>query len=151
MRYLRSTMYKNDEEHVTMVTAEDSLKDEIHVAANEMVTGDNVDVEIFDCDGDLVSATLEGEQRALPRLPDVARKGIILTNWCIAMLQKLKPDGLLGTKSPVPLEAEIIEGILREVAQHHAYKDHRIILISGEEPRMVTLKNGQVRTTVMGS
>ena len=107
MRYLRSTLYKDDKEHITMVAAEDSLKDEIHVAANEMVTGDNIDVEIFDCDGDLVAATLEGEKLALPRLPDVVRRGIILTNWCIAMLQKLNRTGTLGTKSPVPLSAEI--------------------------------------------
>jgi hypothetical protein len=138
MRYLRASFYKNETEHVTTVIAEDSLKTDIHSAANGMVMGNEVDVEIFEHGGDLIAATMEGERRAAKRLPDAERKRIILLNWCIAMLQSL-----------VPLPVDTIWGVLEEVRKHPSYRSQKVVLASEVHPHAVFLENGKLRTERM--
>lgn len=146
-RYLRQTLFYPGKEPVTMVVPEDSLKVDIHVAANQMRQefGELVDIEIFEWRDDLVSATAEAARRAARgRLPVERRNQDVLHDYLIATLHLVRSGGMIAPRSPAPLTAAQVRGILESVAQHPEYENQNVLVLTSDR-KAVYLTAGHVR------
>lgn len=136
----------SDPAHKVYVMSKDDLQEDIHVFANRTREqfGDDAEVEIFEWDDDLASASAEAKRRSKTRMSQEERHRGTLHDWIIAMfLTKLKAHGNLGVKDPAPLPAAVIKEILEEVRQHPSY-EHQTVTVPSSDGKFVFLKAGKV-------
>jgi len=137
MKYIRSSLFDPSGENspLTMVFPEDSLKTDIWTAANQMridatrleVKG-AVDVEIFEHDGDFLSAVIEAKKRAEKRIDEMIRHKDTLYDFLIATFKNglLTDRGTISTTRPSPLDKEDIFEVLMRAVKHSSYRGFRI-------------------------
>jgi hypothetical protein len=141
MLWLRETKYGPGTHPVTMVIAEDGLKEDIHVVANADRTlfGRAVDVEIFEWENDLQSATFEAGRRAATRLPEKTHLMNVLHDFLISSFLKSKRETLIAPRSVTPLDAVDIRQVLLAVMTHPGYKG-QIVKLTSSDRRIVALE-----------
>lgn len=147
MRYLRQSFYGLGKGVATTVCSETDLKVDIHVAANLLRTensaGVDTDIEIFECDGDLETATRLANELAQKRVSKKKRRYDTFYDWVIAMLDRVQPDGSIGTKSDQPLSVEEIRKAFMAVVKHPLYKGQTVVALSIDH-LPVMIQKGQV-------
>lgn len=141
MLWLRETIYKAGKHPVTMVIAEDGLKEDIHVVANADRTlfGRSVDVEIFEWENDLQSATLEAARRATMRLPEKTHFMDTLHDFLIVSFLKSKRETIIAPSSVTPIDAVDIRQVLLAVMGHPGYKG-QIVKLMSRDRKIVALE-----------
>lgn len=149
-RYLRNSIFHpaNEDKCMTMVMSADSLKHSIWMAATklreeaaQMPYGHLIDIEIFEWDGDFVSATVEAKRRAKKRLEPPERHKITLYDFLIANFENkmLADGGVISTTRPSPLSKEEILEVLLRAVEHPSYREF-VISIHDEDGNPVRLK-----------
>ncbi|NIN68646.1 MAG: hypothetical protein GTO63_28855, partial [Anaerolineae bacterium] len=121
MKYLRQSVFDDKGQPVTQVIAASSLTDDIHVCANSMREQgypDNIDIEIFDYDGEVLAAGIAGQKRAEERIPAQKRHMDTLHDWLISMFKLVVEKGGIGAPHPAPLSAENIMKVMGDVIKH---------------------------------
>ena len=145
MLFVRETFFRPGQSPMTAVFPEDALKEEIHVHANgtRMKFGRAVDVEIFEWENDLVSATAEAGRRALYRIPDEDHFQKTLHDFLVSMFVTVPPTTVVMTTRPAPLSTDLVKAVALAAMGNKAYKNHIAKLISSSGDTVV-LGNGQI-------
>lgn len=130
--WLRATYYEPGKSAVTTVMSKDDLKEDIHVVANgtREKFGRRTDVEIFEWENDLVSATVEGRRRAEVRIPDREHFKNTLHDFLIASFFKYPATTTIAPGSPAPVSTEDIRAVFGSVRQHPQYGNRSVRVIS---------------------
>lgn len=138
-RYLRQTIFHPNDptQRVTTVAGEESLRMSIWQAATRLRMsaansncGHLIDIEIFEHDGDLRSATIEAERRAQKRLDPTERNKNALYDFLIANFENgmLADGATISTKRPSPLSKEDILEVLMRAVEHPSYRRFRLVV-----------------------
>lgn len=145
MLWMRSSFYDPKKGVMTTVIPEDGLRDEIHVSADltRRQFGRLVDVEIFEWENDLISASKEAERRSRERLTDEAHCKYTLLDFLIANFVKVPPTTIIRTTIRAPLSTAEVKKIAIEAAKSPRYKGH-IALLFSETGDTVVLAQGTV-------
>lgn len=145
MLWLREAHFGFGKNPIVFVIEETSLKDDIHVVANEGRArfGDELDVEIFEWPQDINSATLEAVRRSQFRIPEKIRKMDILHDYLISTLIRSKKNTFISPTRPTPLDAADIRQILTSVVSHGAYKG-QIIFLRSQDKKTVVVEGGAI-------
>jgi hypothetical protein len=143
--WIRSTYYDPVKGPVTVVASKNDINVDIHSFANEQRTlfGDRVDVEIFEWEDDLHSATLEGYRRAATRVPKDKKYRDTLHDYLIATFLATTKKTMITPRSQTPLPAETIKDVVLEVMQHPGYKG-QIVALRSVDGRGVMLEGSSV-------
>lgn len=145
MLWLRNTFFDPNKGPVTAVVPEDGLRQEIHVAATEArsLFGRNADVEIFEWDGDVISASMEAEKRARTRIPEYVHLKNTLHDFLVSNFFLVKPSTVIMTTRRAPLSTEDMKAVALEAMKSPHYRNHtaRLISMTGDE---VVLGNGGI-------
>jgi len=143
--WLRSTYYDPKKGAMTMVMSKNDLKEDIHVTANgtREKFGRRTDVEIFEWEDDLMSATREAERRARTRIPDKEHFKNTLHDYLIATFFKAPVTATIAPSNPAPVSTADIKAIFEAVKQHPEYKN-RSIRVHSEDGGVVWLTAGDI-------
>jgi len=140
MRYIRHSLFDPSGKHspLTMVFPEESLKADIWTAANQMrieasgleKLGGFLDIEIFEHEGDFLSASMEAKRRAEKRIDETTRHKNTLYDFLIATFKNglLADGGMISTTRPSPLEKKDILGVLLMAVKHPSYRGFRLVI-----------------------
>ena len=145
MKYLRVSVFAANGA-TTVVTAETDLKEPIETVASEFRSRPypgEADIEIFEYEGDLVSASMEGVRRAQSRIPEEEGHRATLRDWLAMCLYKMTPDGTLALKDAAPLDAKTMGKVFKQVAGYPQYKNQKIMGPSCDD-KMVTYEAGRL-------
>lgn len=143
--WLRVSRFIVGESALTTVSSKDDLRQDIHVIANEtrVKFARTVDVEIFEHDGDLESASLEAARRAQVRISREKHLRDTLHDFLVAMFIAQKPSTIIMPAHQAPVSSGDMRQILLDVMQHPAYSGHTVLLQSTDGNR-VSLEKGTV-------
>jgi hypothetical protein len=133
MRYLRQTIYDpgGNAEPIVIVNPESAFKVNIWTAATflrEKVCKDSVnefiEIEIFDHDGDGVSAAIEARRRSERRMDETQCHRLTLYDWLISLFQNelLADNATISTSRPSPLEKKDLFEVIIEATKHPFYR-----------------------------
>ena len=140
MRYIRHSLFDPSGKHspLTMVFPEESLKADIWTAANQMrieaasleKLGGFLDIEIFEHEGDFLSATMEAKKRAEKRIDETTRHKNTLYDFLIATFKNglLADKGTVSTTRPSPLEKKDILEVLLRAVKHPSYRGFKVVI-----------------------
>lgn len=145
MLWLRESRFGGEgQTPITFVIAEDGLKEEIHVTADRdrRMFGRTVDVEIFEWENDLQSATLEAARRATSRIPEKTHLMDTLHDYLISCFLRSKKETAIAPRSETPLEAVDIRQVLLAVMRHPSYKGQIVALRSSDEREAILKDDG---------
>lgn len=116
---------------MTIVIPEDGLRSDIWTAATGMRESiqmnppeeGHIDIEIFEWDGDLTSATLEAQRRALTPLPPTEVYQSILHDHLVMVMKSglLVKGASIETSKPSPLEKKDIMDVFLKVVKRPEY------------------------------
>ena len=132
MLYVRCTLDRNanPEERQTHVLPEDGIKQDIYVFANDTrARFPGVEVEVFEWDGDLISASVEAHRRAVKSLEESDRLKGVLRDWALALCTITAPDGVISTTKPSPLSNDEVKEVFEEVVKNKRYRKQRFLMI----------------------
>lgn len=133
MKYLRQTIYdpSGRMEPLVLVNPEDSFKTDIWTAATTLRESackspaeELIEIEIFDHEGDGVSATIEARRRSKTRMDKILRYRMTLYDWLISLFKsKLLVDGgTISTTRPSPLLKGDLFEVVIEATKHPSYR-----------------------------
>lgn len=133
MRYLRQTLYdpSGKTEPLILVNSEDSFKTDIWTAATTLresacnnPANAFIEIEIFDHEGDEVSAAIEARRRSETRLDETLRNRLTTYDWLISLFKsKLLADGAtISTTRPSPLLKGDLFEVIIEATKHLSYR-----------------------------
>lgn len=143
--WLRATYFGHGSGPMTWVSSKDDLNQDIHVIAEDTRRkfGRQADVEIFEWENDLISASKEAERRARKRLPEKEHYKNTLHDFLIATFFKAPVTTIIAPASPAPLSTTEIKAIFERVKQHPEYKN-RSIKVTSEDGGTVWLTAGDI-------
>lgn len=143
--WVRATYYDLVKSPVTTVIPKDSLTEDVHVFANGTRErfGRRVDVEIFEWEDNLISASAEGARRAQERIPDKEHFKNTLHDFLVASFINIQATKIIAPRSPAPVSTADIRGIFEVVKQHPAYKNRKV-RVESQDGGVVWLVDGVV-------
>ena len=124
--YLRNTLFFPGKVPTTILIPEESAVPNIWAAANGMRVDilkkppekGAIDIEVFEWDGDLVSASLEANRRGQERMSEAESHKNVLHDHIVMIMKlgRLEKGGLIETIDPSPLgKTDIMEVFLKVV------------------------------------
>jgi hypothetical protein len=146
-KYLRQSIFDDKGVAITQVVAEGSLHDDIHICANGMREAGyppQIDIEIFEHEGETLAASIEGQKRAQDRIPDRKRHMDTLHDWLIAAFKLVVEKGVIGAPHPAPLKAEDIMEVIGDVIKRTDYKSQRIVILAEDGKSVVQAVDGKI-------
>lgn len=129
--YIRNTLFLPGRIPTTIVIPEESAVPDIWTAAN-MTRIDIlknppeygwIDIEIFEWEGDFISASLEAKRRGQSQLPEVEVHQNVLHDYMVMIMKsgKLMKGALLETYKPSPLEKKDIMDVFLKLVKRPEY------------------------------
>lgn len=148
VRWMRQTRWGEDGcRKETVVVSEKDFSDDIHVVAHRVrgLPGAHaIDIEVFECDGDLLEAGIEATRRAQRRFTPNERARGVLFDWAVWGMTAVKPYGILATPDRTPLEVSEIQEILEDASRHPFYENQRIVVFA-RDGRVVRLREAKTQ------
>lgn len=134
MRYLRHSSYDlfGRKEPVTTVIPEESLKDNIWTAATNLRAltqgRPDVDIEIFEFDGEFIGATAEAANRSKSRMDRTQAHRLTLYDWLISLFTNgmLNDKASISTTRPSPLDKKDLFEVIMEAVRHPKYRGFKV-------------------------
>jgi hypothetical protein len=127
LRYMRASVFDLRGDDTTMVVGEDDLVDDIHVISDHLrqdalMRGLDCEVEIFEFEGDITAAAIEGRKRAKLRIARIEHLKATLADHIISKLKLTTEDGSIITPSRAPLTKDEIVDAMDVVRKHKWYR-----------------------------
>lgn len=152
MKYLRQTLYdpSGETEPLILVNPESSFKTDIWTAATTLresacnnPANEFIEIEIFDHDGDEISAAIEAKRRSERRLDETRKYRLTLYDWLVSLFNNgLLADGAtISTTRPSPLLKGDLFEVIIEATKHPSYRGFVISIHD---------KNGEPVSVYMG-
>lgn len=153
MRYLRQTIYDPNGKAppIVIVNPEGAFKMDIWTAATTLRESacnnpakEFIEIEIFDHEGDRISAALEARRRSEIRLDHIQLHRMTLYDWLISLFQNnlLVDGGTISTTRPSPLEKKDLFEVIIDATKHPSYREF-VISIHDKNGEPVSVRMGK--------